>query len=200
MSATANPAPRAGLGMTAALCAVFAAAMVGMSFAAVPLYSLFCQVTGYGGTIQQADAAPGHTLSRSMVVRFDANIGNGLGWSFRPETRRVDIIVGEVGQINFIARNRTNKPSTGTAVFNVTPVAAGAYFNKISCFCFTEQTIGPGETIEMPVVFFIDPAIADDVNLENTTTITLSYTFYPALDADETSVADLKHELAPVAL
>jgi cytochrome c oxidase assembly protein subunit 11 len=200
VSAVAEPALRRGLGLTAALCGVFVATMVGMSFAAVPLYSLFCQVTGYGGTIQRAEAAPGHTLSRNMAVRFDANIGNGLGWSFRPQARRIDITVGEVGQINFIATNRTDEPSTGTAVFNVTPVAAGAYFNKISCFCFTEQTIEPGETIEMPVVFFIDPAIADDINLENTTTITLSYTFYPALDADETSVADLKNELAPAAL
>ncbi len=175
--------------LTAAACGVFVAGMVGMSFAAVPLYNLFCDVTGYGGTTRQADAAPGYTVDRDVAVRFDSNIGNGLGWSFRPVQRQVEIKVGEVGRIAYVAENRGSEPSTGTATFNVTPAAAGLYFNKIACFCFTEQTLAPGESVEMPVEFFVDPAFADDPELRNMTTITLSYTFYPST----TQSADASH-------
>jgi cytochrome c oxidase assembly protein subunit 11 len=171
---------KAKLALTAAACAVFVAGMVGMSFASVPLYRLFCQVTGYGGTTQQASTAPDATLDRVVKVRFDANIGNGLGWSFRPAEREVRMKVGAVAEVKFIAENRDRKPMTATAVFNVTPLEAGAYFTKISCFCFTEQTLAPGETVELPVVFFVDPAIANDPDLDVVDTITLSYTFYPA--------------------
>ncbi len=203
MTSTPSPAapipPGHRFGLTAAALTVFAAGMVGMSFAAVPLYNAFCQVTGYGGTTQRAEAGPGHALSRTVAVRFDSNIGNGLGWSFRPAERQVKINVGDIGRVDFIARNRTDRTTTGTAVFNVTPVAAGAYFNKISCFCFTEQTLEPGESVEMPVVFFVDPSFAEDSDLENIATITLSYTFYPAqpaLEAESVAAADDEATLA----
>lgn len=173
--------------LTAAACAVFVAAMVGMAFAAVPLYRLFCQVTGLGGTTQRADAAPEAAIARDISVRFDANVGNGLGWSFRALTRSVDIKVGEVGEAVFVVENRTDRPTTGTAVFNVTPLEAGAYFNKIACFCFDEQTLGPGQRLEMPVTFFVDPAIAEDGDMDYVRTITLSYTFYPVVSAGEDS-------------
>ncbi len=173
--------------LTAAACTVFVAAMVGMAFAAVPLYELFCQVTGLGGTTQRADAAPNSAIDRDVSVRFDANIGNGLGWSFRPLTRSVEIKVGAVGEAVFVAENRTGLPTTGTAVFNVTPLEAGAYFNKIACFCFDEQTLQPGERIEMPVTFFVDPAISENSDMDSVRTITLSYTFYPVVTAAEES-------------
>lgn len=174
--------------MTAALCGVFVAGMVGMSFAAVPLYRIFCQVTGFGGTTQQADSAPATQLDREITIRFDGNVANGLGWSFRPRERQVKLKVGEIGEVAFIAENRTDSLTAGTAAFNVTPNSAGAYFNKIACFCFTEQVLEPGETVDMPVQFFVDPAIADDSELDYITTITLSYTFFPA-DPPANSVA-----------
>lgn len=186
--------------VTAAVCVVFVAGMVGAAYAAVPLYSLFCQVTGFGGTTQQASAAPERILDQSVAVRFDSNIGNGLGWSFRPVERQVEVKLGEVGEISFLATNRTDHTTTGTAVFNVTPLAVGAYFNKISCFCFTEQTLAPGETAEMPVVFFVDPAYADDPDLENITTITLSYTFFPSKTKAAEPVDTSTDASAPAAL
>jgi cytochrome c oxidase assembly protein subunit 11 len=170
----------AGYGLTAAVCAVFVAAMVGMSFAAVPLYRIFCQATGYQGTVRQATSAPAAAIERTVTVRFDTNIANGLGWSFRPEQRAVTIKVGEVAKVAFIAENRGATPSTGKAAFNVQPDAAGAYFNKISCFCFTDQTLAAGQRVEMPVVFFVDPAVARDPDMNGIDTITLSYTFFPS--------------------
>lgn len=172
------------LGLTAAACVVFVAGMVGMSFAAVPLYQMFCQVTGYGGTTQRADAAPGTIIDRTITVRFDANVGNGLGWSFRPVTREVKVRLGEIGEATFRAENRTAAANTGSAVFNVAPGEAGLYFNKIACFCFTQQELEPGESVDMPVTFFVDPALAADPDLGPTNTITLSYTFYPAASPD----------------
>jgi cytochrome c oxidase assembly protein subunit 11 len=171
---------RSAAGLTAAVCVVFVAAMVGAAFAAVPFYRVFCQVTGYGGTTQRAEKAPGETLDRVVTVRFDANIGNGLGWSFRPLQREVQVKLGAIGEAVFRAENRMPKTMTGRATFNVSPGEAGAYFNKIACFCFSDQTLAPGETADMPVTFFVDPAMAKDDNLQNTDTITLSYTFYPA--------------------
>jgi cytochrome c oxidase assembly protein subunit 11 len=176
-----KPANR-NLGLTAAACAVFVAGMVGASFAAVPLYALFCQVTGFGGTTQRAEAAPDTTIDRYVTVRFDANVGNNLGWSFRPEIRSVRVKLGEIGEMRYIAENRTTDPSTGTATFNVAPGEAGLYFSKIACFCFTEQTLQAGERVEMPVTFFVDPALVDDPDYGATSTITLSYTFYPVSD------------------
>ncbi len=179
----AEPAPRPqkrGFGMTAAACAVFVAAMVGMSFAAVPLYRAFCQATGYNGTVRKAESAPAATLDRIVTVRFDANVGNGLGWSFRPEQREVKVKLGEVGTVRFIAENRMPTANIGAAVFNVSPDDVGAYFNKIACFCFSAQTLKAGESIRMPVVFFVDPSMVDDHELDRVDTITLSYTFFPA--------------------
>ena len=167
-------------GVTAAVCLVFVAGMVGLSFAAVPLYRIFCQATGYQGTVRRAAAAPERAIDRTVTIRFDTNVANGLGWSFRPLQRSIEIKVGETAKVEFAAENRTAVPSTGSAAFNVTPDVAGAYFNKIACFCFTEQTLAPGQTAEMPVIFFVDPAIAKDRDLDNIDTITLSYTFFPA--------------------
>lgn len=178
---------RGKIGLTAAACAVFVAGMVGMAFASVPFYRLFCQVTGLAGTTQRSDTAPAAAIDREVDIRFDANVGNGLGWGFRPLTRSVEIKVGEVGEAVFAAENRSNRPMTATAVFNVTPLEAGVYFNKIACFCFKEQTLQPGQSIEMPVTFFVDPAIADDPDLDGVRTITLSYTFYPVESAAEDS-------------
>ena len=170
---------RRRMAITAAACSVFVAAMVGMAFAAVPLYEIFCQVTGLAGTTQRADEAPDTVIDRTMTVRFDANVGNGLGWSFRPLERSVSVKVGEIGEATFVAENRSDKPVTGTAVFNVTPFESGSYFNKIACFCFDEQTLQPGERVEMPVTFFVDPAIAKNPDADFIRSITLSYTFYP---------------------
>ena len=178
---------RGKIGLTAAACAVFVAGMVGMAFASVPLYRLFCQITGLAGTTQQSDTAPAAAIDRDVDIRFDANVGNGLGWGFRPLTRSVAIKVGEVGEAVFTAENRSDRPMTATAVFNVTPLEAGAYFNKIACFCFEEQTLQPGQSLDMPVTFFVDPAIADDPDLDHVRTITLSYTFYPVESAAEDS-------------
>ena len=154
-----------------------AAGMVGLAFASVPLYQLFCQVTGYGGTTQVADANPKGVIAREMRVRFDVNVENTLPWTIKAAAPITDRI-GSVDTVNYIATNNTDKPITGQAIFNVVPEKAGIYFNKIECFCFTEQTLQPGETVEMPIVFFVDPDIADDRELNTVKEITLSYTFY----------------------
>jgi len=168
------------IGMTAAFCAVFVAAMVGMAFASVPIYRIFCSFTGYGGTTQRAKAAPQATLARMVTVRFDANVANGLGWSFRPEVRQVIVKLGEPAEVAFLAENRTAAKSSGLASFNVTPGEVGAYFDKIACFCFSAQTLEAGESVRMPVVFFVDPSMVGDHELDGVDTITLSYTFFPA--------------------
>ena len=167
------------MAVTAAICVVGVAAMVGASFAAVPLYALFCQVTGISGTTQRADAAPDQTIDRTITVRFDANVGNGLGWSFRPLTRAVTVKAGEVGEAVYVAENRTDRTITGTAVFNVTPDPVGPHFNKVQCFCFTEQRLEPGQSMEMPVSFFVDPKFATDEETSHLSELTLSYSFYP---------------------
>jgi cytochrome c oxidase assembly protein subunit 11 len=170
---------RFNLGLTAAACVVFVAGMVAASFAAVPLYRMFCDLTGFDGTPRQASAAPGTIADRTVTVLFDANIGNGLGWSFRPEVRSVKVRLGEVGHVTFLAENRTPWPVTGTASFNVTPEAVGSYFNKLECFCFNQQTLAAGEKAELGVSFFVDPSYARDGDLDTISTITLSYTFFP---------------------
>ena len=153
--------------------------MVGLSFAAVPLYRIFCQVTGYGGTTQRAVAESDRMLTRHVVVRFDGNV-SGLPWAFRPEVPQIELKLGETALVNFVAENTSGKPTIGTATFNVQPSTAGYYFNKIECFCFTEQALQPGERVEMPVQFFVSPDFADDRELKSTRTITLSYTFFSA--------------------
>ena len=152
--------------------------MVAMSFAAVPAYKAFCQVTGWGGTTQRADQNASRTLARKMTVRFDATVNQGLSWRFKPEQISQDLNIGETGLAFYEAENYANKPITGTATFNVSPAKAGIYFKKVECFCFTEQTLQPGEKVSMPVTYFIDPALADDPNLNEVETITLSYTFF----------------------
>jgi cytochrome c oxidase assembly protein subunit 11 len=163
----------------ASLCGLLVLAMVGMSYAAVPLYRIFCEVTGYDGTTQRAGAAPDSVLGREMNIEFDANIAPGLPWTFAPAQRRLTVRLGEEAMAHYRAVNNAGRSVTGTAVFNVTPALAGRYFTKIQCFCFTEQTLEPGRAADMPVVFFVDPKLADDKNLASLTTITLSYTFYP---------------------
>ena len=151
--------------------------MVGLSFAAVPLYRLFCAVTGYGGTTQVAEAAPAQLSERSIQVRFDANVAAGMGWVFEAP-KPVELALGATGLVAYKGSNPTDRPILGTAIYNVVPLQAGVYFNKIQCFCFTEQLLMPGEEKEFPVTFFVHPAIEEDPNLNGVTTITLSYTFY----------------------
>ncbi|MBC7283564.1 cytochrome c oxidase assembly protein [Hoeflea sp.] len=160
-------------------CSAFVVSMVGVSYAAVPLYKLFCQVTGYGGTTQRVEQMSDTILDRTIKVRFDANVAAGLPWKFKPVEREVELRIGETIQIAYTAENVSDAATYGQATFNVTPMAAGAYFNKIQCFCFTETELKPGETMNMPVVFFVDPAIVNDPDAKNVTTITLSYTFFP---------------------
>lgn len=165
--------------------ASLAVGMVGLSYAAVPLYQLFCQVTGYGGTTQRAERAPDTVLDRTITVRFDANVGRGMGWSFRPVQRQQVLKIGESSLAFYEAKNLTQRTLTGTATFNVSPQAAGSYFSKIECFCFTEQTLEPGERADMPVTFFIDPDIVNDPEARNIQVITLSYTFFPVKESAE---------------
>jgi len=172
-------ARRVGNGTILAMCVVFVGGMVGMAYAAVPLYQLFCQVTGYNGTTQRTEQYSDVILDRTIPVTFDANTSNGLNWEFKA-AKGIEPKIGETVQVAFTATNRSSEPTTGTAVFNVTPMEAGAYFNKVECFCFTETTLQPGETLEMPVVFFIDPEITKAEETKNIKTITLSYTFYPS--------------------
>jgi cytochrome c oxidase assembly protein subunit 11 len=161
--------------------AVVAAGMVGLAYASVPLYRLFCQVTGFGGTPQRADAAPEtQGEGQPMTIRFDANTASTLGWKFRARQAVMQVRTGDQQMAYYEATNLSGRTETGSAVFNVTPPSAGAYFNKIQCFCFTEQTLKPGETAEFPVVFYVDPAISTDPETRSISTITLSYTFYPA--------------------
>lgn len=160
------------------------AAMFGLVAASVPLYQLFCQVTGFGGTTQRAEAAGEVVSDRQITVRFNADVNSRLPWRFHPEQRQVTLAIGESGLAFYRATNLSARAVTGTATFNVTPFKAGPYFNKIECFCFTEQTLGPGESVDMPVTFFVDPAILDDPNLADVHTITLSYTFFATPGGD----------------
>lgn len=162
------------------LAALFAIAMVGLAYAAVPLYRLFCEATGFGGTTQVATAAPvsSAVAGRSIKIRFDANVAPGLDWRFRPKATEVSIPIGEKRLGFYTASNRGAAPITGRAVYNVSPDVAGRYFIKIDCFCFTEQTLQAGETVDMPVSYYIDPAILEDPVASKVDEITLSYTFY----------------------
>jgi len=167
---------------TGFLAAALAVSMVGVGFAAVPLYRLFCQVTGFGGTTMRVDAAQAATvavMNETMVIRFDANHRGDLPWEFKPERPTDTVSIGAKDMSIFLAKNLSNKAVTGTATFNVTPELAGKYFNKIQCFCFTEQTLKPGEQVRMPVLYYVDPKIMTDPNTKDIEEITLSYTFYP---------------------
>ena len=176
------------------ICGCVTLGMLGMSYAAVPLYQIFCQVTGYGGTTQRAVAESENVLDRRITIRFDANVSNELDWDFAPKSRSVTVKLGETGQAVYVAKNIAQDASFGTATFNVTPQAAGVYFNKLECFCFTEQELKAGESMDMPVVFFVDPDIVNDPLLKDIGTITLSYTFF----ADEQAESKVT-QLAPAA-
>lgn len=165
--------------VVAGVCLAFFGGMVGMAYAAVPLYAMFCQVTGYGGTTQRVEQYSDRVLDRKITVRFDANTSGGLAWDFQPVARDVTMKIGETVQVHYAAKNLFDRPSSGRATFNVAPEMAGAYFNKVECFCFTDTTLKPGETMDMPVVFYVDPDIVDVPELKNLKTITLSYTFFP---------------------
>jgi cytochrome c oxidase assembly protein subunit 11 len=163
---------------TALLMALIVAAMVGLAFASVPLYRMFCEFTGFGGTPQRASRAPG-AVAGEVGVRFDANVHPGLPWRFEPEQQTVRINPGAQTRIFYKAQNLSARAWTGQAVFNVSPDQVGKYFKKIQCFCFTEQTLKAGQTVDMPVVFFVDPKIKQDPDTRDVDEITLSYTFYP---------------------
>jgi cytochrome c oxidase assembly protein subunit 11 len=167
-----------------AICGAVAVAMVGAAYASVPLYNLFCRVTGYGGTTQVGVAAADRVLDRTMTIRFDASRNGGLPWEFEPLDRAVTVQVGESALAYFRATNTSDRPITGVATYNVTPYKAAPYFVKLECFCFTEQTLQPGETVEMPVLFFVDPEIESDRRTDDVTTITLSYTFFEGEESD----------------
>jgi len=160
------------------ICLAVVASMVGVAYAAVPLYQIFCEATGYGGTTQKSSGNPKGVIARPMTVRFDSNVDSGLNWTIVPSKPVTDDI-GKVDTVNFVATNNSDKPVTGQAIFNVSPERAGLYFNKIECFCFTEQTLQPGETVQMPIVFFVDPDLDQNAELDTLRELTLSYTFYP---------------------
>jgi cytochrome c oxidase assembly protein subunit 11 len=171
-----------------------ALAMLGLGYAAVPLYRLFCQVTGFGGTTQVASesdaaraaaAATGQTIS----IRFDGSTAGNMPWTFHPSQTTDTVIIGQRDIATFVARNNGTKTITGTATFNVEPEQAGRYFNKIQCFCFTQQTLAPGQEVTMPVLYFVDPAMLDDPNMKGVEQITLSYTFHRAADPVEPASA-----------
>ncbi|MEO1207224.1 MAG: cytochrome c oxidase assembly protein [Pseudomonadota bacterium] len=177
-------------------CSAVVFGMLGMSYAAVPLYQIFCQVTGFAGTTQRADAPSSVMLPQNITMRFDANTSSGLDWSFRPKTAKQTVQLGENRVAVYLATNKTDQPLWGTATFNVTPESAGIYFNKIECFCFTEQLLKPGESVEMPVNFFVDPDIVKDKDAKHITQITLSYTFFP-LDKTESNDKRADTKISP---
>lgn len=174
--ATIHATQRTGL-----IAGAVAIAMVGLAYASVPLYQMFCQVTGFGGTTQKVaeSALPVRPLAKTMSVRFDANVTPGMPWSFAPTKSHETVRIGERRLAFYRVTNHSDKPVTGTATFNVSPDTAGGYFMKIACFCFTEQTLQPGQTVDMPVTYFVDPAIEDDADGKRIDEITLSYTFFP---------------------
>lgn len=173
------------------MAAGLAVAMAGLGFAAVPLYDLFCRVTGFGGTTMRVDenaiAGDPVVLSRAVSVRFVSNVAPDLPWSFKPERNRHQVSIGARSMAIYLAENNSSEALTGTATFNVTPIQAGKYFSKIQCFCFTEQTLEPGQHVRMPVLFYVDPAIMDDPDARDIQEITLSYTFYPVDDKKKPS-------------
>lgn len=169
---------------TVLLLAAVAVGMVGLSFASVPLYRLFCQATGFGGTTQRATAAPKEVAGTLVTVRFDSETATDLPWDFRPLVAAVQVHPGEQREVFFRATNRSAEPVTGTATFNVTPTKTGIYFDKLQCFCFTEQLLGPGESRDMGVTFFVDPDLLKDPNTTDVRTITLAYTMFRKPESD----------------
>jgi cytochrome c oxidase assembly protein subunit 11 len=183
---TRSPRAAARLGRdaaVAAVCGLVVVLMVGASYAAVPFYYWFCRTTGFNGTTQVATSAPASApLARKIAVRFDANVAGGLPWKFEPEQTEIEVRIGEVVTVFYTVTNQAARTTTGQAAYNVAPLTVGAYFQKINCFCFTEQTLAAGEKREMPVVFYVDPALVKDSDNDGLNSITLSYTFYPVRD------------------
>jgi cytochrome c oxidase assembly protein subunit 11 len=165
-------------------CGAFVALMVGAAYAAVPLYSWFCRTTGFGGTTQVAKSLPTQRSARTITVRFDSNVAAGLPWSFAPERNTIDLHLGQVVTVYYKVTNEAARVTVGQAGYNVSPPTVGIYFEKINCFCFTTQTMQPGETRDMAVVFYVDPKLAKDSEQDKVGTITLSYTFYPAREPE----------------
>jgi cytochrome c oxidase assembly protein subunit 11 len=168
--------------IVAASCGAFVAMMVGAAYASVPLYTWFCKTTGFGGTTQVAERGPDQVLGRELSIRFDSNVAPGLPWRFEPEVNEVKVRIGEVTTVHYKVINQAAREITAQASYNVSPPQVGGYFNKINCFCFTQQTLKAGETREMAVVFYIDPEIVKDRDQNDLNTITLSYTFYRQRD------------------
>jgi cytochrome c oxidase assembly protein subunit 11 len=186
MNTTKPPAPPLRRDILVAFCCGgLVAVMIGLSFAAVPLYSWFCRTTGYGGTTQVAKARPQQVLSRTITVRFDSNVAAGLPWRFEPEQRTIDVKLGQVVTVYYSVTNQAARMTAGQAGYNVSPPTTGVYFEKINCFCFTQQTMKPGERRDMAVVFYVDPKLAEDSEQDKVDLITLSYTFYPARVPDQ---------------
>ncbi|MEO1039346.1 MAG: cytochrome c oxidase assembly protein [Pseudomonadota bacterium] len=178
-----------------AICFSIAGGMVGAAYAAVPLYDLFCRVTGYGGTTQVAQYEPGQIIDRQVTVRFDASNARGFPWTFEPVQKEMTLNVGETALAFYRATNTTDQPITGVATYNVTPFKVAPYFAKLECFCFTEQTLQPGESMDMPVIFFVDPQLDDEERLDDIRTVTLSYTFWTAGEEDPAyEVAELDED------
>lgn len=192
-----RPPASKGHGVVASVCALLVLSMAGLSFAAVPLYRLYCQVTGYQGTTQKAERASDLVLDRVVKVHFDANTAAELPWTFEPMQSSLEVKVGENTLAFYKATNTSDRPTTGTAVFNVTPDSVGSHFNKVQCFCFTEQVLQPGETVQMPVSFYVDPAILDDPEGRFVHEITLGYTFYE-IDLPEEAHAALDAASGPL--
>jgi cytochrome c oxidase assembly protein subunit 11 len=177
----ARPAPRLSRdALVAAICGFVVVLMVGAAYAAVPFYNWFCRATGFNGTTQVATSAPtGKPLARTIAVRFDSNVSGGLPWKFEPEKTEIQVHIGEVTTVYYTVTNQSARTTTGQAAYNVAPLTVGAYFEKINCFCFTEQSFAPGEKRELAVVFYVDPSIVEDHDNDTLSAITLSYTFYP---------------------
>ena len=195
-TASDKAASRRGLtrdATVAAICGFVVVLMVGASYAAVPFYNWFCRATGFNGTTQVAEAAPtAAPLERSIAVRFDSNVAGGLPWKFEPEQTEIQVKIGQVVTVYYTVTNQSARTTTGQAAYNVAPLTVGAYFQKINCFCFTEQTMASGETRQMPVVFYVDPALVKDSDNDGLNTITLSYTFYPVRDPAPKPVAAIE--------
>jgi len=175
----------------AMICSLAFVGMVGAAYASVPLYKAFCQATGFDGTPRRAEAAPKTALDKTLLIRFDTNI-HDLPWTFTSEETSQTVKIGETGLAYFKVTNNSKAPVTGHAVYNVVPEQAGAYFQKLECFCFSDQTLAPGQTIEFPVVYFVDPKFASDVDTRNKRDVTLSYTFYPAVASKQASTEGQK--------
>jgi len=186
-----KPAPRLTRdAMVAAICGFVVVAMVGAAYAAVPFYNWFCRATGFNGTTQVATSIPlGKPLARTLAIRFDSNVAGGLPWKFEPEQTEIQVHIGEVTTVYYTVTNQSARETAGQAAYNVAPLTVGSYFEKINCFCFTEQTMKPGEKREMAVVFYVDPSIAADHENDSLNTITLSYTFYPVREQATKPVA-----------